>query len=82
MLSIKEWFLPEKNHVPREKYSSTLFLYWEHSFLKNRIIWFLYQYFSILEQNGEKRKVYIKYRDRLPLVPLKMVFNKNSSIQN
>jgi len=32
--------------------------------------------FSILERNGEKRKVYIKYRDRLPLVPLKMVFKK------
>jgi len=32
----------------RENYSSTLFLNWEHSFLKM---------FSILERNGEKRKV-------------------------
>jgi len=40
----------------REKYPRTLFLNWEHSFLKT-VEYILISMFSILERNGEKRKV-------------------------
>jgi len=36
----------------RQKYSSTMFLNWEHSFLKQHILGSM---LSILERNGEKR---------------------------